>query len=60
MTNRKDQFSITLPAQAIEMLEELVGLGLHGKTRAEVARKLILDRLEDMIGRGIVSKPQRD
>jgi Arc/MetJ-type ribon-helix-helix transcriptional regulator len=56
---RKDQFSVTLPQQAIEMLEELVSLGLHGKTRAEVARKLILDRLEDMIGRGIVSKAVR-
>lgn len=56
MSSRKDQFSVTLPTQAIEMLEELVSIGLHGKTRGEVARKLILDRLEELIGKGIVSK----
>jgi hypothetical protein len=40
---------------AIAMLEELVTIGLHGTSRAEVARTLILSRLEDLIGKDILS-----
>jgi hypothetical protein len=41
------QFSITLPDEAIEMIEKgLVPFGLYGKTRALIAANLILDMLK--------------
>jgi hypothetical protein len=41
------QFSITLPDEAIEMIEKgLLPFGLYGKTRALVAANLILDTLK--------------
>jgi hypothetical protein len=52
------QFSITLPAQAVQMIKQLVALGLHGSSRGEIARKLILDQLTYLAGQGIV-KPAR-
>jgi hypothetical protein len=48
------QFSITLPAQAIDMIKQLEPLGLHGSSRGEIARKLILDQLTYLAGKGIV------
>ncbi len=49
-----EQFSVTLPSQAIEMLEQLVVVGLYGNSRAEVARTLMLSRLEQIVGLGII------
>lgn len=43
------QFSITLPNQAIEMIEDLIETGLYGANRAEVSRSLILGRLEQLV-----------
>jgi hypothetical protein len=41
------QFSISLPVEAVEMIEEgLVPFGLYGKKRATVCRALILDALK--------------
>jgi hypothetical protein len=49
------QFSITLPDEAIEMIEKgLVPFGLYGKTRALVAANLILDMLKRRDIRDIV------
>jgi hypothetical protein len=33
---------------------QLKGVGLYGTTRGEIARALILSRLEDLAGRNIV------
>jgi hypothetical protein len=42
-----DQFSITLPLDAIEMIEKgLIPFGLYGKKRATVCANLILDMLK--------------
>jgi hypothetical protein len=42
-----DQFSITLPLDAIEMIENgLIHFGLFGKKRATVAAGLVLDMLK--------------
>ncbi len=42
-----DQFSITLPLDAIEMIENgLIPFGLYGKKRATVSAALILDMLK--------------
>jgi hypothetical protein len=42
-----DQFSITLPLDAIEMIENgLIHYGLYGKKRATVTASLILDVLK--------------
>jgi hypothetical protein len=41
------QFTITLPAEAIEIIEEgLIPFGIFGKKRATVCRSLILDMLK--------------
>lgn len=50
-----EQFSVTLPTQAIGMLEQLVPLGLHGNSRGEVARTLILSRLEQLVSASIIA-----
>lgn len=50
-------FTITLPQQALEMIEELKGVGLYGNNRAEIARALVLARLEDLLSRGVL-KPR--
>ncbi|GAA0552206.1 hypothetical protein FHS83_001460 [Rhizomicrobium palustre] len=40
-------FSITLPLEAIEMIENgLIPFGLYGKKRATICRALILDALK--------------
>jgi len=49
-----ESFTVTLPASAITLLEKLVKIGLHGTSRAEVARTLILSRLEDLIGKNVL------
>ena len=42
-----DQFSITLPMDAVEMIEEgLIPFGLYGKRRATICNALILDMLK--------------
>ena len=47
MASDSEQFSITLPRDAIEMVEDgLVPFGLYGKKRATVCSALILDMLK--------------
>lgn len=47
MANDSDQFSITLPTEAIEMIEQgLIPFGLYGKKRATICSALILDMLK--------------
>jgi hypothetical protein len=41
-------FTVTLSAQAVSMLDRLIVVGIHGSSRAEVARTLILSRLEQL------------
>jgi hypothetical protein len=48
------QFSITLPAQAVALIQQLASVGLHGSSRGEIVRKLILDQLTYLAGQGIV------
>jgi hypothetical protein len=58
---RTRPFTVTLPEQAIVMIDRLIGVGLHGSSRAEVARFLILSRLEQLASTGLVSvAPQRE
>jgi len=45
------QFSISLPVEAIEMIEEgLIPFGLYGKKRATICRELILVALRSPEG----------
>ena len=45
--SNSDQFSITLPMDAVEMIEEgLIPFGLYGKRRATICSALILDMLK--------------
>jgi hypothetical protein len=49
------QFSITLPDEAIEMIEKgLIPFGLYGKSRALIAANLVLDMLKRRDIRDIV------
>ena len=41
-------FTIVLPAKAAERLEILVETGLYGSTRAEVAKNIILQHLQEL------------
>lgn len=41
-------FTIVLPAKAAERLETLVETGLYGASRAEVAKMIILQHLQDL------------
>lgn len=49
-----EQLSITLPIKALDLIEQLVSGGLHGNSRGEVCRNLILTRLEQLLAGGIV------
>jgi hypothetical protein len=50
-----EQFSITLPNEAIEMIEKgLIPFGLYGKKRSTVAASLILDMLKQPAIRDVV------
>lgn len=57
------QFSISLPAEAMEMIENgLKPFGLYGKKRATICRTLILDTLkqpavQEHIREGRAKKP---
>jgi hypothetical protein len=47
MPDESEQFSISLPLEAIEMIETgLIPFGLYGKKRATICRNLILDMLK--------------
>jgi hypothetical protein len=48
-------FTVTLSAQAVTMIDRLIPIGLHGNSRAEVARTLILSRLEQILASAILS-----
>jgi hypothetical protein len=54
-TTKTHCFTVTLPERAIVMIDQLVGIGLHGSSRAEVARFLILSRLEQLAGPSLIS-----
>jgi len=41
-------FTIVLPAKAAGRLEILIDIGLYGSTRAEVAKNIILQHLQDL------------
>lgn len=47
-TGESKEFSITLPTEALEMIEKgLIPWGLYGKRRATICRALILAMLND-------------
>ena len=50
-------FTVTLSEGAAAMMDRLIGIGLHGSSRAEVARTLILSRLEQLSG-PVLSMPK--
>jgi Arc/MetJ-type ribon-helix-helix transcriptional regulator len=58
--NEKDteQISVTLPVRVLEIMERLRGVGLYGTTRGEVARALIQARIEDLMEKGVVKRPE--
>jgi Arc/MetJ-type ribon-helix-helix transcriptional regulator len=55
--DKKTSFTISLSPQAIEMVEDLIKLGIYGTNRGEVVRALVNHRLEDLIGKGVLKPP---
>ncbi len=53
-TTKTEQISITLNDRVIGLLEELTRKGLHGNSRGEVARTLIMSRLEQLASDGYI------
>jgi hypothetical protein len=48
--NESPQFSISLPNEAIEIIEKrLKPYGMYGKKRATICRNLILERLRQLV-----------
>jgi hypothetical protein len=55
MADGSQQISISLPSEAIEMIEKgLIPFGLYGKKRATICQNLILDMLKRPEVRDIV------
>ena len=48
------QFSITLPNEAIEMIDDLRATKLWGSNRGEIARNLVLDILKQLAAQNVV------
>ncbi len=48
------QFSVTLPDEAIEMMKDLEKTKLYGTNRGEIARALILDMLKQLAAQKVV------
>ena len=47
-TSETKPFTVVLPTKAAERLAILVETGLYGSTRAEVAKNIILQHLQDL------------
>jgi len=47
-TSETKPFTVVLPTKAAKRLEILVETGLYGSTRAEVAKNIILQHLQDL------------
>jgi hypothetical protein len=55
MAGESKEFTITLPNEAIEMIEKgLIPFGLFGKMRGTICRNLILDMLKQPAVRDII------
>lgn len=48
-------FTVTLPKQAIDVIDNLATMGIFGDKRAVVARTLILDAIKRLVADGIIS-----
>lgn len=64
MPRRKNRFPsaplrISTTPQVERYLDELIDTGLFGKTRAEVAERLISNGMKDLIREGIIKKLRR-
>ena len=46
-------FTVTLPRPALRLMAALIPKGLHGTSRAEVAKNLILDQLKILVAQGL-------
>lgn len=53
----KTGFTINLPPQALDMIEQLKPKGLYGSNRGEITRQLVLDQLKELVARQVVKAP---
>ena len=51
-----EQISVTLPADILVNLEELIGEHVYGNTRAQVARQLIFDQIKVLRAANIIRR----
>lgn len=55
MARKTDQISVTVPPNALRLIDQALETGLYGNTRAEVMRAMILDQLKKLLADGVVS-----
>lgn len=48
-------YSITLPKQAVEIIDNLSAIGIYGDKRAVITRNLVLDAIKRLIADGVVT-----
>ena len=52
--------NIRTSPEIIGFLDQLAEIGIHGKTRSEVAKTLISNEVERLIREGMISLPRRN
>lgn len=57
MRNGKGQLAVRLPQQAIDKIDELIGVGIYGDNRGEVLRSLVLDQIKRLIDARVITPP---
>jgi Arc/MetJ-type ribon-helix-helix transcriptional regulator len=56
----KETIPVRLPPQAIELVDQLVLLGIYGSNRGEVTRQLILDQLKRLASERVIRLPNAE
>ena len=58
MSEKNDghRINIRITSEIIDYLDQLVAIGIHGKTKSEVAKSLISNELERLVRVGLISK----
>lgn len=54
----KEHIPVRLPPAAIKMIDSLIGMGLYGTNRGEIARSLILDQLKHLAATKVIKLPK--
>jgi len=61
MTNKSDapRINIRSTPEILGFLDQVIDIGIYGKTRSEVAKSLIANEIERLIREGLISIPKK-